>query len=54
LKKSKQEKILILTQKNNMQVYNTLTREKERFKPLRQEEVKVYFCGPTPYNFAHI
>lgn len=37
-----------------MQVYNTLTRQKERFKPLRQEEVKVYFCGPTPYNFAHI
>lgn len=37
-----------------MQVYNTLTRQKETFKPLRQEEVKVYFCGPTPYNFAHI
>ncbi len=37
-----------------MQIYNTLTREKERFKPLRQEEVKVYFCGPTPYNTAHI
>lgn len=37
-----------------LHIYNTLTLEKERFKPLRQEEVKVYFCGPTPYNFAHI
>ena len=37
-----------------LHIYNTLTREKERFKPLRQEEVKVYFCWPTPYNYAHI
>lgn len=38
----------------SLYLYNTLTREKERFKPLRQEEVKVYYCGPTPYNYAHI
>jgi len=37
-----------------LQIYNTLTLQKERFKPLRQEETKVYYCGPTPYNFAHI
>lgn len=37
-----------------LHIYNTLTLQKEKFKPLRQEEVKVYFCGPTPYNFAHI
>lgn len=37
-----------------LHIYNTLSRELERFKPLRQEEVKVYFCGPTPYNYAHI
>lgn len=37
-----------------MQIYNTLTRQKERFKPLRDPEVKFYQCGPTPYNFAHI
>lgn len=37
-----------------LHIYNTLTLEKERFKPLRQEEVKVYYCGPTPYNYAHI
>lgn len=37
-----------------MQIYNTLTREKERFKPLRFPEVKLYQCGPTVYNNAHI
>ena len=35
-------------------VYNTLSREKEIFKPMKIEEVKVYYCGPTPYNYAHI
>jgi cysteinyl-tRNA synthetase len=35
-------------------LYNTLSREKEVFKPLKQEKVKVYYCGPTPYNYAHI
>lgn len=38
----------------SLQLYNTLTRELERFKPLKQDEVKVYYCGPTPYNYAHI
>lgn len=38
----------------SLHIYNTLSREKERFKPLRQDEVKVYYCGPTPYNYAHI
>lgn len=37
-----------------MQVYNTLTRQKETFKPLRFPEVKMYQCGPTVYNHAHI
>ncbi len=37
-----------------LHIYNTLTREKERFKPIRQEIVKLYFCGPTVYNYAHI
>lgn len=37
-----------------LNLYNTLTREKERFKPIRQENVKVYYCGPTVYNHAHI
>jgi len=37
-----------------LEIYNTLTRKKERFKPLKQDSVKVYFCGPTVYNYAHI
>jgi cysteinyl-tRNA synthetase len=37
-----------------LQLQNTFTLAKEKFKPLRQEIVKVYYCGPTPYNFAHI
>ena len=37
-----------------LHLHNTLTKELEKFKPLKDDEVKVYFCGPTPYNFAHI
>lgn len=37
-----------------LHLHNTFTQTKERFKPIRQELVKVYYCGPTPYNFAHI
>jgi cysteinyl-tRNA synthetase len=37
-----------------LQFFNTLSRQKETFKPLSQEKVKVYYCGPTVYNFAHI
>ena len=37
-----------------MQLFNTKSRKIEEFKPLKQNEVKVYHCGPTPYNFAHI
>ena len=37
-----------------MKIYNTLTRQKEYFKPLKYPEVKIYQCGPTVYNFAHI
>ena len=37
-----------------LSLYNTLTRTLELFKPLKQDEVKVYYCGPTPYNYAHI
>ncbi|MEJ2040561.1 MAG: class I tRNA ligase family protein, partial [Desulfosarcinaceae bacterium] len=35
-------------------LYNTLTREKEVFKPLRPPQVGLYTCGPTVYNYAHI
>lgn len=35
-------------------IFNTLTREKEEFKPINKNEVGLYTCGPTVYNFAHI
>jgi len=35
-------------------LYNTLTRKKEIFKPLKQKEVKIYTCGPTVYSYAHL
>ena len=38
----------------DLKIYNTLTREKEVFKSIDKEEVKMYSCGPTVYNYAHI
>jgi cysteinyl-tRNA synthetase len=35
-------------------LYNTLTRRKEVFKPVRSDLVGLYTCGPTVYNYAHI
>ena len=37
-----------------MKLYNTLTRQKEDFKPLEENKVKMYVCGPTVYDFIHI
>ena len=34
--------------------YNTLTKQKEDFVPLNGNEVRIYSCGPTVYNYAHI
>src|SRR3972149_2929497 len=34
--------------------YNTLTRKVEEFKPENPPEVRIYTCGPTVYDFAHI
>ncbi|MEM2995875.1 MAG: cysteine--tRNA ligase [Candidatus Bathyarchaeia archaeon] len=38
----------------NLYFYNTLTRKKERFVPIEKGKVKMYTCGPTVYDFAHI
>ena len=35
-------------------IYNTLTNKKEPFKPIVENEVKMYVCGPTVYNYIHI
>jgi len=37
-----------------LRIYNTLTRKKEIFKPIKAGHVGMYSCGPTVYNFAHI
>ncbi|MBN2190641.1 MAG: cysteine--tRNA ligase, partial [Candidatus Aureabacteria bacterium] len=38
----------------NILLYNTLSKSKTAFKPIRDTEVGIYACGPTVYNFAHI
>ncbi|RWB51449.1 cysteine--tRNA ligase [Mesorhizobium sp.] len=37
-----------------LSLYNTLTRAKERFVPIDPKNVRMYVCGPTVYDFAHI
>ena len=37
-----------------LKLYNTLTRKKEEFVPIKKGTVKMYSCGPTVYNYAHI
>jgi len=37
-----------------LKVYNTASRKKEIFKPLKEKEVRIYSCGPTVYAHAHV
>ena len=37
-----------------LRLYNTLTRKKEPFEPIDANNVRMYVCGPTVYDFAHI
>ena len=37
-----------------LSLYNSLTRKKEEFKPIKTGTVGLYTCGPTVYNYAHI
>lgn len=37
-----------------IRIYNTLSRQKEDFVPINADEVRMYACGPTVYNFIHI
>src|SRR5436853_5731001 len=37
-----------------LKLYDTLTREKRVFAPLDPSRVRMYVCGPTVYDFAHI
>ena len=38
----------------DLTIYNSLTREKQRFEPIDEGNVRLYVCGPTVYDFAHI
>src|SRR6266849_7768643 len=37
-----------------LKLYDTLTRQKRLFEPIERTRVRVYVCGPTVYDFAHI
>ena len=37
-----------------LKLYNTLTREKAEFQPIDAKNVRIYVCGPTVYDYAHI
>lgn len=37
-----------------MKIFNTMTAKKEEFVPMDKNEVKIYACGPTVYNYIHI
>ena len=43
-----------MTEQHPLQLYNSLTRKKEQFKPHKSNRVTMYNCGPTVYSYAHI
>jgi len=43
-----------MSKKQPVYFYNTLSKEKEEFLPIREDEVRMYSCGPTVYSRAHI
>ena len=38
----------------NLYIYNSLTGSKEKFKPIRNNSVGMYVCGPTVYSNVHL
>src|SRR3990167_1807581 len=38
----------------SLRIYNSLTRQKQEFKPIKAGEVTMYVCGPTVYDLSHI
>ena len=38
----------------DLKLYNSLSRKKEVFKPVNNDNVRLYACGPTVYSFTHI
>lgn len=39
---------------STLKIYNTLTNQKDDFKPIDPHQIKMYVCGPTVYNYAHV
>ncbi|MDG1708843.1 MAG: cysteine--tRNA ligase, partial [Emcibacteraceae bacterium] len=39
---------------SKLKIYNTLTNQKEEFKPIDPNHITMYVCGPTVYNYAHV
>ena len=39
---------------SSLKIHNTLTKKKEEFIPVDDKHVRMYTCGPTVYNYAHI
>ncbi|MCX6706989.1 MAG: cysteine--tRNA ligase, partial [Candidatus Woesearchaeota archaeon] len=37
-----------------LKLFNTMSRKLEVFRPIKEGEVKIYSCGPTVYDYAHI
>ncbi len=44
----------MLERKSKLKIYNKLTNELEEFKPIKDDEIVMYVCGPTVYNYIHI
>ena len=38
----------------NLNLFNTLSNKKEKFKPIDKNKIGMYVCGPTVYDFPHI
>jgi cysteinyl-tRNA synthetase len=49
-----QDEALPRAKRARLRLYNTLTRRKEDFAPINPDAVRLYVCGPTVYDFAHI
>ena len=45
---------MALYEENDLYIYNSLTRKKEKFEPLVPPNVGLYVCGPTVYNNVHL
>ena len=43
-----------LYKENQLKIYNSLTKEKEAFKPITDGHVGMYVCGPTVYSYVHL